>query len=83
MNGTYRQCTNWQYDENAHFRLTDKFTAGKRDENVKDAFRRVCDGKAETILISGEPGIGRPCCQRPEGNRSGSETGFLLFSGIH
>lgn len=72
-------------DENAHFRLTDKFYGRKKETKMlKDAFRRVCDGKAETILISGEPGIGKTMLVKESLKEivlRKPKTGFLLFSG--
>jgi len=47
-------------DNSACFRLPNKFYGRKEEiKALRDAFHRVCEGKAETILISGEPGIGK------------------------
>ncbi|HHW47732.1 MAG TPA: AAA family ATPase [Clostridiaceae bacterium] len=47
-------------DDSARFHLSGKFYGRKKEiKTLRAAFRRVCEGKTETILISGEPGIGK------------------------
>jgi len=47
-------------DNLARFRISGKFYGRKKEiKELMSAFRRVCEGSAEVVLISGESGIGK------------------------
>ena len=66
-------------DEHARFRVTDRVYGRKKEiKDIRDAFRRVCRGKAETVLISGEPGIGKTTLVNESLKEAASEKGYFI-----
>jgi histidine kinase len=65
-----------QADLISHFRLPDKFYGRIKEQNsIKAVYDQVCKGEAATVLVSGNPGIGKTMlikqCFRQETLNSG------------
>jgi predicted ATPase/DNA-binding CsgD family transcriptional regulator/GAF domain-containing protein len=77
--GTIAEVPVGEADDAARFRLPATFYGRHREMKLlQAAFDRVCEGEAETIFVSGEPGIGKTSLIHESLKKHAGEKGFFV-----
>jgi histidine kinase len=70
-------------DDSARFRLPEKFYGRKNEiKTLRSAYRRVCEGMSEIVLISGEPGIGKTMLVNESFKPAVLEKGYFIMGKV-